>query len=946
MFAGKRFGRYDNLSKIGEGGMGEIYSAHDPELDRAVAIKVLPAEFTADKDRKTRFRQEARAASALNHPNIITIFEIGDNEHGSFLATELVEGRTLREMIKRESPTLIATLKIIEQVAHALVAAHEANIIHRDIKPENIMVRRDSIVKVLDFGLAKPIFRDSDDADHAKTIPGLVMGSATYMSPEQARGVDVDERTDIWSVGVVLYEMLTGVTPFKESTTSETIAAVIYKEPKPLKDFVPTLPDELNDIVHKALSKNVVDRYASMRELADEIGTVIYDLEHSISGERAHHLPAYSSDENPTKIHRTDSSSHRTQFHRNDTNGIVAAGGRTNDRGFVKRAAAVVAGILITAALSFGIYSWLGAEEPLAANAFLRPQISRIATDGKVELGDISPDGKYVAYINGESGDRSLVVRQVSTDSVVTVVPPTNLNLASVKFSPEGDFIYYLQTSSDNVVNTLYKVPKLGGTPKKLIEDVDSAVTFSPDGKQFAFIRHTSTTNEDLIFVTDAETLESEQVLASGATKYSFFGKSLAWSPSGGSILIGTGKRQGGFVVGMNVAAFSLAERSLHTMLASEFYTVLDIEWFIDGSGYLFTARENQNDPVQIFRAMYPDNTVTPVTNDFNDYPEIGLSHDGRSIVTIKKDASSAIWQYNPQSGANVQLTGESRDLEGLYGLDQAPDGSVVFTRRSNGSVAILSKAPENKEAAELASDDGYSINPNVTADGKYVVFNLQKDKVSSIWRMNADGTNRIPLTEPGPETVDLMPQITSDGQAIIFQRQNLKENHGMLMKVPITGGTAEMLFSEEGKSVHNPRLSPDGKQIAFVVYDVVSLNKKIRIAEYTGDKVGKEIALLESNLIEQYQWSPDSKSLTVLTTRGGVPNIWREPIDGKPAEPISDFRSGRIFNFAWCEDGTDLLIVRGNTINDLILINDLAVPGEGDTATKRQRVRRAARLA
>jgi len=256
MLTGQRFGRYEIRSKIGEGGMGEVYTAHDSELGRNVAIKLLPGEFTQDPDRRSRFKQEARVISALNHPNIITIYEIGENEHGSFLATEYVDGRTLRDVIQGESLMLSRTLQLIEQAANALVAAHAARIIHRDIKPENIMVRRDSIVKVLDFGLAKPdetILSGNNSSN--KTVPGTVMGSARYMSPEQARGLPVDERTDIWSLGVILYEMLTGLVPFSGETTADTLAAVIYKEPMPNGQIRPNAPIELQRIMRMCFRK-------------------------------------------------------------------------------------------------------------------------------------------------------------------------------------------------------------------------------------------------------------------------------------------------------------------------------------------------------------------------------------------------------------------------------------------------------------------------------------------------------------------------------------------------------------------------------------------------------------------------------------------------------------------------------------------------------------------
>src|SRR5690606_20366972 len=284
MYAGTQFGRYEIRSKIGEGGMGEVYSALDRELDRNVAIKLLPSEFTLDADRRSRFRQEAKAVSALNHPNIITIYEIGENEHGSYLATEFVEGRTLREVLKNESLTLPRILRIIEQAANALVAAHHAGIVHRDIKPENIMVRSDSIVKVLDFGLAKPISPSADDPAENKTLPGTVMGSARYMSPEQARGRDIDERTDIWSLGVVLYEMLIGSVPFEGETTADTIAAVVYKEPESIGDLLPNLPPELGRIVRKALQKDRDERYQDIKDMALDLKELLNEVERANSG--------------------------------------------------------------------------------------------------------------------------------------------------------------------------------------------------------------------------------------------------------------------------------------------------------------------------------------------------------------------------------------------------------------------------------------------------------------------------------------------------------------------------------------------------------------------------------------------------------------------------------------------------------------------------------------
>ncbi|MGH9930488.1 MAG: serine/threonine protein kinase, partial [Pyrinomonadaceae bacterium] len=269
---GTKLGRYEIVSSIGVGGMGEVYLAHDTKLDRSVAIKFLNEEFSKDADKLNRFIQEARAASALNHPNILTIHEIGEIDGLRFMATEYIEGLTLSEFLRQQKPILIEVLQIAIQIVSALQAAHEAGIVHRDIKPDNIMMRRDGIVKVLDFGLAKlsappvsaggfALKKETSSMGRVNTIPGIIMGTPKYMSPEQARGQDTDQQTDIFSFGVVLYAMLSGSSPFAGETTSDIIASVLTKEPQPLREINQETPVELEIIVHKTLQKDKEQRY-------------------------------------------------------------------------------------------------------------------------------------------------------------------------------------------------------------------------------------------------------------------------------------------------------------------------------------------------------------------------------------------------------------------------------------------------------------------------------------------------------------------------------------------------------------------------------------------------------------------------------------------------------------------------------------------------------------
>src|SRR5437588_1850710 len=279
---GRTIGRYQILEQLGTGGMGEVYLAEDKHLLRKVALKVLPAFFTRDRERVRRFQQEARAASALNHPNILTIYEIGQIDSRHFIATEFIEGQTLRQRMAQTQIKIVEALDVAAQVASALAVAHHAGIAHRDIKPENIMLRQDGFVKVVDFGVAKltePKTGESEAATLLNTKQGTVIGTAHYMSPEQARGLQIDRRTDIWSLGVVLYEMIGGRVPFEGATSSDVIAAVLDREPTTLARFCPEVPNELEWIVKKALRKHREERYQTVRELMTDLKSLVRKLQ-------------------------------------------------------------------------------------------------------------------------------------------------------------------------------------------------------------------------------------------------------------------------------------------------------------------------------------------------------------------------------------------------------------------------------------------------------------------------------------------------------------------------------------------------------------------------------------------------------------------------------------------------------------------------------------------
>ncbi|HMH42251.1 MAG TPA: protein kinase, partial [Pyrinomonadaceae bacterium] len=400
---GQTVNQYEVIRELGRGGMGQVYLAHDSKLDRPVALKLLPHTFSKDPERVRRFQQEARVVSALNHPCIITIHEIGETDGLRFIITEFVDGETLREIIRHGERDLNRTLKIITQVAEALAAAHSVGIVHRDIKPENIMARSDGYVKVLDFGLAKPtedgFRRDesrSSQPSNFTTSPGLILGTVNYMSPEQARGYDIDARTDIFSLGVVLYESVTGSVPFTGKTKADMLISIAGEEPRPIAEFLPNSPARLQQIVDKSLRKNATDRYQTVAEMRR-------DLEDLRDGLTKH-----------SAVQSGKRGAMGAGAVRPNSSGPFAG---ESVRNKVKPGFVIAMTFLVIVALALGLYKlFLGrSQKVLFSTANLH--FTKLTAQGISDSGSISADGKYVAYVSDRgqvNNSGALLLRQTA----------------------------------------------------------------------------------------------------------------------------------------------------------------------------------------------------------------------------------------------------------------------------------------------------------------------------------------------------------------------------------------------------------------------------------------------------------------------------------------------------------------------------------------------------
>ncbi|HKZ03330.1 MAG TPA: protein kinase, partial [Pyrinomonadaceae bacterium] len=889
-----RLGRYEIRSLLGKGGMGEVYLARDTELERTVAVKILNAELASNQLRMARFVQEAKTASALNHPNILTIYEIGGTDSTRFIATEFIDGVTLREHLAKSALKITDVLKIATQVASALAAAHSAGIVHRDIKPENIMVRSDGYIKVLDFGLAKLTERyaarrsaDSEASTLVETGPGVVMGTSTYMSPEQARGTQVDERSDVFSLGVVLYEMVAGRRPFEGATASDVMAAILEREPVPLKVCVPTTPSELERIVRKALAKDVEERYQTIKDMAIDLrrlkreldlGTEIERYAQSVStGDQA--LPVGSggtqaiagNTQSAAKVSTADSVPTSSSIE------YIVSEIKRHKKG------AALAGVILVVALAavgLGAYKLYTHSPTTVGAAFENVKVTRVTATGRARVAAISPDGKYVVYSEQDGQKQSLLVKQLATGSTVQIVPPAEVGYWGLTFSNDSNYVYYVRNERiKGSYNNLYYVPSLGGASKKLMEHVDSAITFSPDGQRFAFVRDNLKQEETLLVWANADGT-GEQTLATRKAPDRFdsdLATRIAWSPDGKTIACAAGSidKSGAY---SNVVGLSVEDRSERPLTQQRWRSTKQVAWLPDGSGLLVVGGDggSTSGSAQLWYLSYPSGETRHITNDLNRYRDVSVSAGLNSLVTVQTNQVSNIWIAPRDDTSRArQITSGTLDSN----LSWTPDGRVVYSSTSSGKSAIWIMDADGSNQRQL-THEGESGRPRVSGDGRHVVFSSNRADRLNIWRMDIDSGNQKQLTDGNRNG---NPYITPDGQWVVYASWD--HGNGTIWKVSIDGGRPSQV---SGPTANLPVVSPDGKQIACFYWD-----------EHASPPRGVMIFLLEGGTPTQrfnigphagsgfsLNWAPDGRALLYIAN---LSNVWSQPLHAASPVQLTD---------------------------------------------------------
>jgi len=898
---------YRVLRKLGSGGMGIVYEAEDSKLGRRVALKFLPEGTHSDPQTLERFLREARSASALNHPGICTIHAIEEHDGRTFIAMELLEGQTLDKLMPLGALPIPRTIDIGTQLADALDAAHKKGIIHRDIKPANIFVTERNTIKILDFGLAKLLPEHhanfggetlGDTQTQLLTSPGTAVGTISYMSPEQARGEELDPRSDLFSLGCVLYQLTTGILPFPGTTSALVFDKILNSSPVAPVALNPDVPVELERILNKALEKDRDVRYQVAAEMRADLKRLQRELD---SGKST----AVTSSSGRVLTQTSIPAAPPAELSRAPSSGsvlIAAAGKNKFGTGLVL---AVVFLLLVAAA--FGVYSLLPHKKVLPTEAM---SIENLTNNGHVALARISPDGKYLLHVLEENGLQSLWLRHIPTGSNTQVVTPAATRYSGLTFSPDGNYIYFVRRDdSEQAIAALYDAPMLGGTPRLLIKDVDSPIAFSPDGQRFAYLhQHGNSAATDLKIARrdgsfERDLFHHKDLLTDSLT--------LAWSPDGKTIVIPivqpTQQDLGAFL------AVDAASGEAKPVAIAKDRIYKEPSWFPDGSALLVSATTASTGFLrdQLGVVSFPGGDFRLLTTDTNDYVHPNISADGQSIAASQVQGKFEIAiapAGSPEKLTPIKLPSNLP----VWSWDWTPDGQILVVQGPD--IRIVNPVGGDRI---IFSESRYPMDQVTSCgNGRYVVFRTlgrSGGAEANLWRVDANGTNLTRLTLGLNERV---PACSNDGKWLYYL--DAADSH-FLKRIPIEGGSPETII----KSPSDPyALAPDGKSVA--TFEVREADHTVMLILYSLLDGKKSAIEFDQHGLPGLAFLPSGKAVTYVVREKGVDNLWVQPLDGSAKRQLTHFTAERIASAAFSKDGSQLGLKRGHAESDAVLLHNI----------------------
>ncbi|HET9480666.1 MAG TPA: protein kinase [Candidatus Polarisedimenticolia bacterium] len=887
---GSRLGPYEILSPLGAGGMGEVFRARDTRLGREVAVKVLPARVAGDAEALARFEREARAVASLSHPNILAIHDFGREGEIAYSVTELVEGETLRARLADGPLPVRKAVDCAQQVARGLAAAHDKGVVHRDLKPENIIVTSDGRVKILDFGLAKTALAAPGDLTdsptvQAGTMPGTVLGTLGYMSPEQVRGQALDHRTDIFSFGLVLHEMLTARPVFRRDTAADTMSAILKEDPPELSPVNRAVSPALERIVLHCLEKNPAERFQSARDLA-------FHLEAVMGG--------------------TGSAS------------AIGMQAPAAMRRGIGRPLLFAAGVALGLAAGAGAMGWL--RQPASIHP---PSLQTLTYSGADSEPAASPDGRLVAYTSDREGGTRIWLKQFpGGDEVALTRGPEDW---APRISPDGTQVLF--TRGREGATSLYKVAIVGGEPRKLLDDALDG-DWSPDGQRIVFLRQLGSSSGQgaLLGIVDAAGQGAREITR--VQNMQLAGP--RWAPDGARIaVVQRGTENSPYRLLVVDADSGKSSTLLPPPPLGRLSTPV---WMASGASLLYAKSEtfvtatSSTAPARLFLHEIDSGHARSVLTLSSMAPVLDVLRPGTLVL------GTATQRQNLRE---VPLAGSSGDAEARWltrgaSLDRqptfSPDGQwILFSSNRSGNLDLWKLSRETGTIRRITEEPAEDWDPAFTPDGKSILWSSNRSGHFEIWSCDADGAGARQLSQDGYDAEN--PTATPDGW-VVYNSGN--PAHSGIWKMRSDGTQATLLVPG---SWSTPDVSPNGTHVAF---RSATLPRTLYVARVSdGEQVIAPIALPGSVLNARPRWTPDGRALVFI----GHDEAGRRGVYLQRFEPGQDTSPTRraVAGFEpeiWPDtlgvspDGARLIFSTGDSLESLILVE--GVEGVAPPARRR----------